>query len=124
VQEVEDQSCIHVAFGACEQTNVVVRRMNKGDSCELDYWCLFGGLGCYDLVAKVHNFIAAITKQNFVSLQLHTMLSDLSYLVSSRNFRLIRMSPFWLHIIIALAIFFVLCLLDLKIVDKLLLRTN
>lgn len=56
---MENQSCIHIAFGAGEQTNVVVGRMNEGDTCELDDWCFFGGLGRYDRVAKVHNFIAA-----------------------------------------------------------------
>jgi hypothetical protein len=81
VEEVADQSSIDVAFRRRDQRDVVVSRVNKADSRQLDHWgflcCLCGD----DFVAEVH-YLGATVKVQSTICKLYE-LGILTYLTSS-----------------------------------------
>lgn len=57
MEEVEGEGRIDVAFGAGKECNVVVSRVNKAYTRQLDDRGLLGDFGCHDCVTEVHDFV-------------------------------------------------------------------
>ena len=64
MQEMGYHGCINVSFGCCDESDVVVSRVDEAYSRQLDNRCLLNHLSGDDLVTKIEDFLTAIENQH------------------------------------------------------------